>query len=91
MEQSFCELRSKEIINVSNGKSLGHMIDLIFDVDCAKILGIVVPGKCGIFSAFSKNSDIFIPFHCICKIGVDVILVDFINAPNQAKGISFNN
>ena len=75
MEISFSELRSKIVINLVDGKKLGHVIDIIFDQNTAKILGIIVPSAKGAFSFFKSKEDIFIPYHNICKIGEDTILV----------------
>lgn len=77
MEASFLELKSKQVINTVDGKCLGHITDIIFDVATACALGFVVPGQGGGFlGLFKSNKDLFIPFDCVCKIGVDVILVE---------------
>jgi len=77
MEASFLELKSKQVINTVDGKCLGHITDIIFDVATARALGFIVPGPGGGFMGlFKGNKDIFIPFDCVCKIGVDVILVE---------------
>lgn len=77
METSFSELKCKQVINVVDGKTLGRIIDLILDVKTCKILGLVVPNpSCNPWSLFRTGKELFIPFHCICKIGVDVILVE---------------
>lgn len=75
METSFNELRSKLVINIVDGKKLGHIIDIVFEQNSAKVLGIIVPGHRSFFSIFKAKEDIFIPYHCICKIGSDTILV----------------
>ena len=82
MEISFCELRAKEVINLCDGKQLGHIIDLIIDTSCSRIVGIIVPCEKNFLSIFKPSSNIFIPYHRICKIGKDVILVD-INIASQ--------
>ncbi|MFQ6752098.1 MAG: YlmC/YmxH family sporulation protein [Clostridia bacterium] len=77
MEASFLELRSKQVINTVDGKCLGHISDMIFDVGTACVLGFVVPqNEGGFFGLFRGSKDLFIPYDCVCKIGVDVILVD---------------
>ena len=45
METSFCELKAKEVVNIVDGKRLGHITDLVFETHCGKILGLVVPGE----------------------------------------------
>lgn len=76
MELSFCDLRAKEVINVSDGRRLGNVIDLIFETCSACVTGIVVPGSRNFFNLFRGNCDIFIPFQRIIKIGKDVVLVE---------------
>lgn len=73
-DMTFTELRSKDLINSSDGKRLGKACDIVFDSVTGKIRGIVAPyGK---KSYFGKGQDIFIPFKCILKIGEDIVLVD---------------
>ena len=89
MEVSFLELKSKQVINTVDGKCLGHITDIIFDSDCAKLLGFIVPHPgSGFWGLFKGNKDIFIPYNCVCKIGVDVILVELYveQKPSQQPG-----
>lgn len=81
METSFLELKCKQVINVVDGKTLGHITDIIFDTKSCKVLGLIIPSVTGGWlSCFKSGKEIFIPFDCICKIGVDVVLVElFIN------------
>ena len=80
MEITFNELKSKEIINIYDGKKLGRAIDLIFNKDVGEVLGIVVPGAQYIFK---KSEEIFIPINSVKKIGDDVILVKLSPANNE--------
>lgn len=99
MEASFLELKSKQVINTVDGKCLGHISDIIFDVATACALGFVVPGQTsGFLGLFKGGKDIFIPFDCVCKIGVDVILVElyidensFKPKPPKPKGVRAQN
>lgn len=72
MDIAFTDLKEKEIINVTDGKKLGHIIDFLFDIETGQIKGIVVPGERKIFK---RNEDIFVPLEKIRRIGGDVILV----------------
>lgn len=81
MEISFSEFRSKMVVNLTDGRRLGHIVDLIFDQNSAKITGVVVPGGRGGF--FKSKEDLFIPYQYICKIGLDTILVQ-LNPINPA-------
>lgn len=73
------DLRLLDIINIEDGRRLGPIIDLDLDLDKGFIKGIVIlmnssRGK-GFFGG-SRDSDVFIPWDKVIKIGVDVILVD---------------
>ena len=74
LEVSFQDLKCKYVINVADGKILGHIIDVIFTPINGKILGFLVPGAKKSF--FKPCDNIFIPYSSVCKIGIDVILVE---------------
>ena len=76
METSFCELRTKIVVNLVDGRKLGNVIDLVFDQSTSKVLGIVVPCTKSVWQIFKNQQDIFIPYHNICRIGEDTILVE---------------
>ena len=88
MEVSFLELKSKQVINTVDGKCLGHITDVIFDVVTACTLGFIVPQpNQGFWGMFRSNRELFIPYNCVCKIGDDVILVELYidETPPQSK------
>lgn len=72
MEISFIDIREKEVINIYDGKKLGHIIDIMFDRQSGKVTGVVVPG---IRRFMRKTEDIFVPIENLKKIGEDVLLV----------------
>lgn len=74
LEISYQDLKCKLVINVADGKILGNIIDIIFTPLNGKILGFLVPGAKRGF--FRPCENIFIPYCQVCKIGVDVILVE---------------
>ena len=76
-EATFTDLRRKDVINIEDGKRLGNIIDLVFESCSGRILGFVVPGERRLFN-FKNRQDVFIPYHSICKVGEDVILVDVV-------------
>lgn len=86
MENSFLELRSKEVINVTDGKKLGHIIDLVFELPSGRIKGLVVPICEKGFNLFKPTQQAFIPFNQICKIGDDTILVEVFSDTNGGNG-----
>ena len=72
MEVSYNDLKNKEVINVVDGRKLGHIVDIVFDNLNGHISGVVVPGD---KKLFRKCEDVFVPLAKIKKIGNDVILV----------------
>lgn len=82
METSFCELKKKEVINLTDGKRLGKVTDVVFTYPEGRVLGIVVPGGKGFRLC---KSDLFIELKRVTKIGVDVVLVDMKTAPKPEK------
>lgn len=72
MEISFLDLKSREVVNVYDGRKLGRVIDVVFENGSGQLLGIVVPGDKKIFR---RCDDIFIPLEKIKKLGSDIILV----------------
>lgn len=88
MEISFNDLKIKEVVNLYNGKRLGHIIDIVFDSMSCKVLGVIVPAE---KKLFQKKDDIFISIDKIKKIGDDVILVklDDMNFTNKNQNDKF--
>ncbi len=92
MESSFLELRCKEVVNVVDGKRLGHIVDIVFELSTGTITGLVVPGDKNIWNVFKSGGEIFVPYNQICKIGDDTILVELYSTTlrGSSNTISFN-
>lgn len=69
-------LRTQIVIDVHSGERLGHVIDLDIDFEQGYITGLVVGIENSFMSFFSKDEDRVVPWHCITKIGKDVVLVN---------------
>lgn len=85
MEMSFSLLRTKEVVNVADGRKLGRVCDIVFCYPENRILGFVVPGARWLGS---KRAEFFIEIKNIVKIGDDVVLVNVGQAcsqPNKRK------
>ena len=82
METSFDELKRKETVNLSDGKRLGKVCDIVFTYPEGKVLGIVVPGSTGFHWGKSR---LFIDLCNVKKIGVDVVLVEIKSPPKPNK------
>ncbi len=72
---SFLELKSKEIVNVVDGKRLGRIVDLVFTCSGC-VMGFVAPPNRKLIKSLNCQDNVFIPWNNICKIGDDVILVE---------------
>ena len=72
----FTQLQCKEVICVSDGRRLGFIEDVEVEVPEGRVCAIIVPGPCR-FPGLRAPRDVFcIPWHSICKIGLDIVLVD---------------
>ena len=72
----FTQLQCKEVICVSDGRRLGFIEDVEVEVPEGRVCAIIVPGPCR-FPGLRAPRDVFcIPWHSICKIGPDIVLVD---------------
>ena len=73
---TIADFRDKEVINICDGRRLGYVIDIEFDIITGKILSIVVPGARSGFFCFGHSEDLYIEWCKIQRIGDDTILVD---------------
>ena len=73
------ELQQKEIINISNGKRIGIIIDVIIDTN-GNIQKLVLEEKRG--RKFSKE-EFEILWSQIVKVGDDIILIDTRNGEHR--------
>lgn len=70
------DLRTREVVNVQDGRKLGIIKDLDLDVERGKINALVLPGPNRFINIFTRREDIVVPWERIVKIGRDVILVE---------------
>ena len=71
------EFQAKEVVNVENGKRLGHIGDLDVNLSSGKIESLIIPGTGKMLGLFGRENDVVIPWRNIVRIGDDVILVRF--------------
>ena len=76
MSIRFTELQCKEVICVNDGRRLGFICDVQVEIPEGLILAIIVPGPCRFMGLWGRNDDYVIPWHCIRRIGPDIVLVD---------------
>lgn len=71
MNVNYTDLKKKEVVDISTGKNLGKISDLIINTKSGVIEKIIVPGK---KNGFLSCDEMIIDFKCIVKIGDDAIL-----------------
>jgi len=79
----FTQLQCKEVICLSDGRRLGYVSDVQVELPEGRICALIVPGPGKVMGAFGKHDTYCIPWHCIQKIGPDIVLVD--TDPNACR------
>lgn len=69
------DLQNKDIVNVSDGKNIGSIIDVNINESNGNIISFVIEPNKNFFKFFNRGSDTVIQWNSITKIGEDVILV----------------
>lgn len=87
MDTSFLELRCKEVVNIVDGRRLGHIVDVCFNLQTGCVQGIVVPGEKSFWNVFKNGMELFIPLSQIVKVGEDAILVELYATNNPTPYI----
>lgn len=91
MDTSFLELRCKEVVNIVDGRKLGHIVDVVFNLENGCVVGVVVPGEKSFWNVFKSGAELFIPLGQIVKIGEDAVLVELCgNCSNNSYVLSNN-
>ena len=78
------DIRSKEVINIYDGRSLGYVDDVELNLEKGTIEALIIPAERGMFGLLAKGEDLVIRWRDIKRIGDDVILVD-ISAPGSNR------
>lgn len=69
------ELRSKDVINLVDGRRLGFVGDLDLDLEGGQIQSFVIQSTNRLLGLFGKDRDTVVLWSQVEKIGEDVILV----------------
>lgn len=78
------ELRTKEVIDVHDGKRLGRVMDIEFDVCDSRVTALVVPADTTFLQSLrGEKCGLVIPWENIRRIGDDVILVSTCSVHSQ--------
>ena len=83
------ELRTKEVIDVQDGRRLGKVMDLEFSVEDSRITALVVPSETSFLQSLrGEKCGLVIPWEDVRRIGDDVILVTTPAHPEYGPGCS---
>lgn len=73
---TLAELRTKEVIDIRNGRRLGRVMDIEFCVVDSRVTALVVPADTSLIQTLrGEKCGTVIPWENIERIGDDVILV----------------
>ena len=70
------ELQRKDIINLKDGKRVGKIVDVEFDINSGYMIHFVIEKANFVRNLFSTTDELNIKFTQIKKLGEDVILID---------------
>ena len=70
------DLQSKNLVNMSDGKNIGNIIDVNIDSRTGVISSLIIESKNNMFSFLNKDSELEVNWQEIKRIGEDVILVE---------------
>lgn len=71
-----CDLKQREVINISNAQKLGYIYDVDIEFETGKILSLIIPRQRGLFNLFPKRNAYIIPWEKIIAVGKEVVLID---------------
>ena len=76
MPMTLAELKQKEVIDLSDGKRLGRVMDLEFCLKDSRITALVVPADTSLLQSLrGEKCGLVIPWEDVYRIGDDVVLV----------------
>jgi YlmC/YmxH family sporulation protein len=70
------DLRTREVINVADGRRLGAIADIDLDLNEGRVTAFIMPGGARGFSLFRRREEVVVPWDKVVVIGKDVILVN---------------
>lgn len=63
------ELRSRTVINVADGRSLGYIKDIELDLDAGRIKSLILPGKIGFYRFCEEMKTLLLSGSTFLKLG----------------------
>jgi YlmC/YmxH family sporulation protein len=81
------DLRTREIVNVVDGRRLGVIKDIDINMEDGRISAIILPGTGRFMGLWGREDEFVVPWEKIVKIGMDVILVEVNGVPDRHEYI----
>ncbi|MFA9557375.1 YlmC/YmxH family sporulation protein [Evansella sp. AB-rgal1] len=75
------DIQSKDIVNLSDGRLLGHISDLDINLEKGTVEALIIGGG-RMMNLFHREQEIVIPWKNVVKIGSDVVLVRYSSSGN---------
>ncbi|MDG5788274.1 YlmC/YmxH family sporulation protein [Evansella sp. AB-P1] len=75
------DIQSKDIVNLADGRLLGHISDLDINLENGTVDALIIGGG-RMMNLFNREQEIIIPWKNVVKIGSDVILVRYHSSGN---------
>ena len=72
-----------------DGRRLGHIVDVIFNLESGYLQGVVVPGEKNSWNIFKNAPELFIPVCQIVKVGEDAVLVELFSNSGQNPNTTY--
>lgn len=72
----FSDLKSKEIIHITDGERIGFIYDMEIDADTGKIISLCVPGAFKAMGLLGRESERTIKWEDIKLVGDDLIITE---------------
>ncbi|MBM7095854.1 MULTISPECIES: YlmC/YmxH family sporulation protein [Alteribacter] len=69
------DIQSKDIVNLADGRLLGHISDLDINLTTGRVEALIIGGGKVMNLFGGKDQEVVIPWNNVIKIGSDVILV----------------
>ena len=70
------DMRSKEVINITDGERLGVIYDVLFSAETGRITAVILPGGSKLLGLLGRDEDVMIPWENIRRVSNDVVLVE---------------
>ncbi|MBP3309886.1 MAG: YlmC/YmxH family sporulation protein [Ruminococcus sp.] len=83
------DLRSKEVIDITDGERLGYIDDVELNLDTSEVVALIIYGRIRLFGILGKEDDVVIPCADIKVVGSDVVLIK--RAEKSAVSYSINS